>query len=268
MNNITKLKKIFIILLLVTVSGHIRAAIPVHDILATGKVIRHLSDILAKYLGEIKVYKDIIGIKDDYIRSMRGILYKSETLFWAITYFPKTVPGQYERNPFFFDFLNKDMWGDLYHKDGRIEDKYPEISDFSYITEGWLYRTKEKFREYADKVLALRKEDNKELQNEFDLLKMMREFQQERARLQDEFKDVIIPAFGSPENEAEEKKVVDVTRLYFAIARAKIEVLEQKLEQLMLEKNQMEKLLKKEVKKIRNVNLYIEYNEVKRNASD
>jgi hypothetical protein len=87
----------------------------------------------------------------------------------------------------------------------------------------------------------------------------MKEFQQERAELLDRFKDVIVPAFGSAKNEKEEKKVVDVTRLYYAIAMAKLEALKQKSELLLMEKELMENYIKKEVNTTRYRMLNIKY---------
>ena len=255
-----RIKTALLLSILLLVTGYIEAGgIPVHDLLAMEKIIEFLEDILGKFQDEIGIYKDIIEIKDDYIRSMREIIYRSESLFYAWTYFPKTVPGQFDLNPYFFDHLGKDIWGELFKKDGRIEDKYPELGDFSYIIESPLYALSDRFREYADRVVKFNLEDKKELENEFGIIKLMKEFQQERAELLDRFKNVIVPAFGSAENEKEEEKVVDVTRLYYAIGMAKLEVLKQQLEMLLMDKEIMENHIKQEVNRARYRILNINY---------
>jgi hypothetical protein len=253
--------KTAIILLLVLLSAvNIDASgIPVVDTAAITQLLMSLEEILVKYKAEIAAYKDIINIKDEYISSMREIIYRSETLFNAITYFPKTVPGQFEVNPYFYDQLKKDPWGNLFQQDGQIEDKYPEFGDYSYITENPLYGLSERYREYADNVLKMNNDEKIDMDNQFGLIKLMKEFQQERDRLLDEFKDVIVPAFGSGSDEKDEKKVVDVTKLYYAIGMAKLEVLKQKLELLLMEKEMMENYIKREVNKIRYRLLNIEY---------
>jgi ABC-type multidrug transport system fused ATPase/permease subunit len=252
--------KVAIVVFLILVSAfHINAAIPVNDSLATMKVINDLVEILAEYVSEIDYYKEIIEIKDKYIREMRGIIYRSESLFNAVTYFPKTIPGQFDLNSYFFDKLKKNTWGELFKTDGRIEDKYPEFGDFRYITQNPLYSISERFRKYADEVLRFKQEEKQEIENEFEIIKLMKEFQQERAELLDRFKDVIVPAFGSAKNEKEEKKVVDVTRLYYAIAMAKLEALKQKSELLLMEKELMENYIKKEVNTTRYRMLNIKY---------
>jgi hypothetical protein len=81
----------------------------------------------------------------------------------------------------------------------------------------------------------------------------MREFEQERVDLLDRFKGLIVPAFGSEPGEAEEEKVVDVTKLYYAIGMAKLEVLKQQLEMLLMEKEIMEKFIKDEVNAVRHM---------------
>lgn len=259
-----KTVKIVIVLFLIFISSfHIDAALPVVDTQAIRQLLRNLEYILIKLNKEVSVYKRIIEIKDKYIRSMRGIIYRSETLFNAVTYFPKTVPGQFELNPYFFDKLKKDIWGDLYQKEAKIKDKYPEFGDFSYITENPLYKTRKRYREYADQVLKMKKEEQKELENEFGIIKLMKEFQQDRADLLDRFKDVIVPAFGSSKDEEEEKKVVDVTKLYYAIGMAKLEVLKQKLELLLMEKEIMENFIKSEVNRVRYRLLSIKYYDLK-----
>ena len=255
-----RIKTALFLLILCLMTAFIEAGgLPVNDTIATMKVITDLVEILAKYISEIKYYMKIIEIKDDYIRSMREIIYRSESLFYAWTYFPKTVPGQFDLNPYFFDHLGKDIWGELFKKDGRIEDKYPELGDFSYITESPLYALSDRFREYADRVVKFNLEDKKELENEFGIIKLMKEFQQERAELLDRFKNVIVPAFGSAENEKEEEKVVDVTRLYYAIGMAKLEVLKQQLEMLLMDKEIMENHIKQEVNRARYRILNINY---------
>jgi hypothetical protein len=97
----------------------------------------------------------------------------------------------------------------------------------------------------------MKRDEQKELENEFGIIKYMKKFQQERGRLLDDFRKVIVPAFGAAEDAAEEEKVVDVTKLYYAIGMAKLEVLKQKLELLLMEKELMENLIKSEVNKIR-----------------
>ena len=245
------IKSVIVIFFIFVSSIHIDAAIPVVDTLAIRQLLRNLEEILLKLNEEVSVYNKIIEIKDRYIRAMRGIIYRSETLFNAITYFPKTVPGQFDLNPYFYDKLKKDIWGDLYKKEAKIEDKYPEFGDFSFITENPLYKISERYREYADQVLKMKADDNKELENEFGIIKLMKDFQQERAELLDRFRDVIVPAFGSSRNEDEKKKVVDVTKLYYAIGKAKLEVLKQKVELLLMEKEMMENFIKREVNKVR-----------------
>ncbi len=246
-----------VVCLLLPVTG--KAGIPVHDASGLAQFVSQLVTVLEKLSSKIAYYKDIISIKDEYIREMQDILYKSESLFWAITYFPKTVPGQFKKNPYFFDLLNKNPWGDLYHKDGEIEDRYPEISDFSYLTGSLLYQLDPKFREYADRVKSLKEQEKKELENEFGLMKMMKTFQEERSRLLDDFEKVIVPAFGSADGEPAKDKVVDVTKLYYAIGLAKLEVLKQNLEMLMMEKELLENQVKAEVTEIRNWMVYETY---------
>ena len=247
------------LLLILAAVFRVEAFIPVHDFLATEKIFEYLEDIIGKFQDEIDIYEDIIKIKDNYIRAMRKIIYRSESLFNAVTYFPKTVPGQFDLNPYFFDHLEKEIWGELFKTDGRIEDKYPEFGDFSYITESPLYTLSDRFRQYADRVVTFNREDKQELDNEFGIIKLMNEFQQERADLLDRFKDVIVPAFGSEDNEREEDKVVDVTRLYYAIGLAKLEALKQKLEMLLMEKEIMENHIKQEVNRVRYKILTINY---------
>jgi len=234
-------------------------ALAVHDSLALGRLLDFLEEVLTKYRDEIGLYRDIIDIKDEYIRSMREIVFRSESVFNAVTYFPKTVPGQFDLNPYFFDILGKNTWGDLYKKDGRIEDQYPEIGDFDYITDNPLYRLRPRFRQYADKVIKFKQEEKQELENRFGLLKTMRDFQQQRAELHDRFKDLIVPAYGSAKDEADDEKVVDAAKLYYAMGMAKLEVLKQQLEMLLMEKQIMEKIVKDEVNNVRVMILNMNY---------
>ena len=246
-------------LLITLASVSVQEAMVVHDSLATLRVIKYLEKILKKYRGEIGLYKDIIEIKDEYIRAMREIIFRSESLFNAVTYFPKTVPGQFDLNPYFFDRLQKNIWGELFKKDGRIEEQYPEIGDFSYITDNPLYQMRPRFREYADRVIKFKQEEKQELENEFGLIKYMKDFQQQRAELHDRFQGLIVPAYGSAAEEPDDEKVVGATKLYYAIGMAKLEVLKQQLEMLLMEKEIMEKLIKDEVNQVRKMNLYMKY---------
>ena len=248
---------------LTTISIH--AGVPVHDYMSTFQVIVFLEKILEKYKDEIGIYKEIIDIKDEYIQAMREIIFRSESLFNAVTYFPKTVPGQFDLNPYFFDRLGKNTWGELFKKDGRIEDQYPEIGDFDYITGNPLYQLRPRFREYADRVIQFKQEEKQELENEFGLLKYMKDFQQQRAELHDRFKELIVPAFGSAQDDPDEEKVVDATKLYYAIGMAKLEVLKQQLEMLLMEKEIMEKLVKNEVNDVRTMILNISYYDFQNN---
>jgi hypothetical protein len=162
-------------------------------------------------------------------------------------------------NPYFYDRLKKDIWGDLFSGEKKIAEQYPEFGDFSYIKENPLYDMNERFRGYADRVIEMRKDENREMENEFGIMKYMKEFQEEEARYLEEFKDVIIPAYGSGDSDEEAKKVVDVTKLYYAIGKIKLEVIKQKIEMLLMEKEELENILKREINEIRYWSLNNEY---------
>ena len=236
------------------------AGIPVLDMPSVLKLIGDLKEILTQYNKEIILYKDILTVKDDYLHNMRDIVYEAESLFNAITYFPKTNPGQYENNPFFYDIFKKDTWGDLYHKDGRLENKFPQLSNFDYITKNPLYK-KEHFKNYADEVIKINEEKNWEKENRLELDKLIRECQIEQNNLLNKFEHIIVPSFGNDDPDPK-KRVVNVTALYYAIGKIKIEVLKQKLELLLLEKESLEDYLKDEVNKVKAQILYYRYNKI------
>jgi len=255
----TKKKPLILMLFLcLFISGSLSLSgqIPVVDVSAIDQLIKFAKEILTYFRWEIDGYQKIIETKDQYITQLREIIYRSEELFKAIRYFPNTVPGQYDKDPFFHDQLGKDIWQDLYRKGGRIGEKYPEWADFSYITQNPLYWLKRTFRAYADELLKVLKEQNIEAENELELTRIMKEYQQEREHLLDEFKNLIITSYASPSELNKGDKVVEVSKLYYAICRLKIEVVKQKLELLLMDKENLENLLKQEVNQVKNQALY------------
>jgi hypothetical protein len=255
--------KIVIVLLIILQPGLQIAedipAMPVVDFEAIELLLDQLKEILEKYGNEIELYREIYQEKNEYFKWMKRIIFRSESIFRAIENFPTIVSGQFELNPYFYDRLKKDIWGDLFSGIKKIAEQYPEFGDFSYIKNNPLYEKSETFRRYADRVLEIKKEENKEMENEFGIMKYMKEFQEEEARFLEEFKDVIIPAYGAGDSDDEAKKVVDVTKLYYAIGKIKLEVIKQKIEMLLMEKEELENILKKEINEIRYWSLSNEY---------
>ena len=171
-----KMKKTIITVLLaviifVSLPTKVSGFIPVHDFLkylqdaiAHSQKMRHLQKIINTVAAIKRIERETREFfKNIYAAMKASDLISAKDLLWQI------LNSTYLR-----DQYKNDPWWVVWQTDVELKNVFPELTDFSYITDSYLYRTNSEHRLYADKVIAHLREKACEMENLKEHLKLMR----------------------------------------------------------------------------------------------
>ena len=164
---------VILIILLMSVSLPFRASgiIPVHDSLkylwdkiAHNKKMLKIAEIIRKVESILRIERETREFFKRIYAVIRGSdLISAKDLLWQI------LNSTYLR-----DKYQNDPWWMVWQTDVTLADMFPELNDYSYITDNALYHNRKEYREYADEVIAHLKERAREFENLKEHLKLMR----------------------------------------------------------------------------------------------
>ena len=171
-----KMKKTIItaliaIILVVSIPTKVSGFIPVHDFL------KYLQDQIAhsqkmwqlqKIINTVATIKQIERETREFFRNIYSVI-KGSDLISA-----KDLLWQILNSTYLRDKFKNDPWWVVWQTDVELKNVFPELTDFSYITDTYVYKNSPKHRLYADKVIAHLEEKNRELENLKEHLKLMR----------------------------------------------------------------------------------------------
>jgi len=150
------------------VSGY---TLPVFDYL------KFLQDQIAHYAKILKLAKIIRAVKDvlrieretrEFFKQVYAVIRGSDLIS------AKELLWQILNSTYLRDKYKNDPWWMVWQTDVTLADMFPELTDFSYITDNFLYHNRREYREYADKVIAHLEEKAREYENLKEHLKLMR----------------------------------------------------------------------------------------------
>ncbi len=145
--------------------------LPVFDYLRfTQEAADHLAKML-KMTKVIELIRTVKQIEEDmryFYKQIYSVMHESELisvkeLLWQI------LDSTYLR-----DVQQNDPWWIIWNTDVALQELFPELSDYSYITDTYFYKHNPEHREYADKIIAYQQEKLQELENLKEHLKLMR----------------------------------------------------------------------------------------------
>jgi len=95
-------------------------------------------------------------------------------------------------SPFLKDLQKQDPWWFVWNSNLRLSVIFPELVDFSYMTDNYLYTHRREHRDYVDKTIAHLKEKVADLENLRDHLRITRRAYMENIRQLDQFSNLLI----------------------------------------------------------------------------
>jgi hypothetical protein len=167
----TMIAVIFAILLVVSQSFQVSGTIPVHD------YFKYIEDTIAhnakmEYLDKIintittirRIERETKEFFNNIYSAIKGSdLISAKDLLWQM------LNSTYLRDKF-----KNDPWWVVWQTDVELKKVFPQLTDFSYIKDSFLYKNNKDHREYGDKVISHLEEKAIELENLKEHLKLMR----------------------------------------------------------------------------------------------
>jgi hypothetical protein len=123
---------------------------------------------LAKIIKNVKTILRIERETKEFFKHIYAVIRGSDLIS------AKEMLWQILNSTYLRDKYKNDPWWVVWQTDVKLEEMFPELLDFSYITDNFLYHNRREFREYADKVIAHLEEKVREYENLKDHLKLMR----------------------------------------------------------------------------------------------
>jgi hypothetical protein len=162
---------LIVILLLTSSSFNTASVIPVFDFLKfVQDEIAHILKMLklAKIIETIRTIKQIENETKDFFNNIYSAI-KGSDLISA-----KDLLWQILNSTYLRDKFKNDPWWVVWQTEVKLSEIFPELLDFSYITNSYLYENNPEHREYGDKVIAHLQEKAGELENLKEHMKLMR----------------------------------------------------------------------------------------------
>ncbi|MCK5058906.1 MAG: hypothetical protein KAT34_19830 [Candidatus Aminicenantes bacterium] len=160
-----------VLLMFLSLPFRVSGFIPVHD------ALKYIQDKIAHYAKMLKLAEIIENVQTilrieretkEFFNNIYAVIRGSDLIS------AKEMLWQILNSAYLRDKYKNDPWWVVWQTDVKLEEMFPELLDFSYITDNFLYHNRREYREYADKVIAHRKEKVREYENLKDHLKLMR----------------------------------------------------------------------------------------------